>query len=50
MDQGLPKLGVLFWSFGGCHHKDYTFVGSALGSPISGNYHVRHLLEDGPKP
>ena len=30
-----PKLGVPFW---GPHNKDYSILGSILGSPIVGNY------------
>ena len=35
---GFPKLrGTLF---GGPHNKDYSILGSILGSTILGNYHL----------
>ena len=34
---GFPKLGVPFW---GPHNKDYSILGSILGPPILGNYHI----------
>ena len=35
---GFPKLGVLLK--GGPHNKDYSILGSKLGSPLIGNYHT----------
>ena len=36
--RGFPKLGAQFW---GCpHEKDYSILGSILGSPIWGNLGV----------
>ena len=32
-----PKLGV---PFGGPYNKDYSILGSTLGSSILGNYHI----------
>ena len=34
---GFPKTSSTFW--GGPYHKDYSLLGSILGSPYSGNYH-----------
>ena len=34
---GFPKLG---YHFGGPHNKDYSILGSTLGSPILGNFHI----------
>ena len=34
---GFPKLGVPFW---GPYTKDYSILGSKLGSPILGNYQL----------
>ena len=32
-----PKVGVPFW---GSHNKDYSILGTILGSPYFGNYHM----------
>ena len=32
-----PKLG---YHVGGLNNKDYNILGSILGSPIYGNYHI----------
>ena len=37
--RGFLKLGV---PFGGPHNKDYSILGSILGSPILGNYHMSY--------
>ena len=38
---GFPKLGVPFW---GSHNKDYSILGSILGPPILGNYHIQPYI------
>ena len=35
--RGFLKLGVPLW---GPHNKDYSTLGSILGSPIEGDYHI----------
>ena len=36
-----PKLG---YPYGGPYNKDYSILGSILGPPVSGNYHVAAVV------
>ena len=39
MISGLPKIRATF--FGGLHSRDYSVLGSIMGSPYLGNYHIK---------